>query len=116
MNLEETGENIREGARRFATAQPNLEAVAAAAGALSAAMRWLPLSQQTMERFHRMAAAIEAGMRADEALAAQIEAIGSVQTLTVRDIPPDFRAWNPQRSHLSNESWRRNGKKPGRRR
>lgn len=114
MNLEEISESIREGARRFAAAQPNMEGVAAAAAAFSAAMRMLPPSQEAMERLQRMAAVMEAERRAAEALAAQIE--HAFRKVTIYDFPPEFRAPKLKRAHLSNEAWRRNGKRPGSRR
>lgn len=38
------------------------------------------------------------------------------RTVTIPDLPPELRHPKPRRHDLSNESWRRNGKKPGRRR
>lgn len=114
MRIEEINESVREGARRFAAAQPTLDNISRAADTLRKALSSLPPSAEAMERIYAIKNAMEEAERDWRFLAEQIE--DRTRTVTIKDFPPELRQPKLRRHHLSNESWRRSGKKPGRRR
>lgn len=114
MKLEEISGSIHEGARRFAAAQPTLDNIARAADTFRKALSLLPPSAEVMARIYAIKNAMEEAERDWRFLAEQIE--DRTRTVTIEDFPPELRQPKLRRHHLSNESWRRSGKKPGRRR
>lgn len=113
MNISEISESIDEGARRFAAAQPTLDNIARAADTLRKALSSLPTSAEAMARIYALKNAMEEAERNARFVAEQIENL--TRTVTIKDFPPQLRQPKLRRHHLSNESWRRNGKKPGQR-
>lgn len=114
MRIEEINESVQEGARRFAAAQPTLDDIAQAADTLRKALSLLPPSAEVMARIYAIKNAMEEAERDARFLAEQIE--DRTRTVTIKDFPPELRQPKLRRHHLSNEGWRRSGKKPGRRR
>lgn len=114
MKLEDINQSIQEGARRFAAAQPGFDHLCRAADALGKALATLPTSAELAARFYAMKEATERAERDAQFLVEQITQHS--RTVTSYDLPPELRQAKQRRHDLSNESWRRNGKKPGRRR
>ena len=114
MKLEEISESIQQASRRFAAGQNALDNIAQAADTLGKALSFLPPSAETMARIYALKNAMEKAERYAQFLAEQIA--HDSRTVTIKDFPPAFRQFKLPRHYLNNESWRRNGKKPGRRR
>jgi hypothetical protein len=114
VKLEDINQSIQEGARRFAAAQPRLDHLCRAADALGKALATLPASAELAARFCAMKEATERAERDAQFLVEQIAQHS--RTVTIYDLPPELRQPKQRRHDLSSENWRRNGKKPGRRR